>query len=67
MLFHHHPKYVHRADHPDNPDYVMNNLRHFFTRMQLRAKEVQIIRGLCRQVNWYGEKRYEDGLSEKDK
>jgi tRNA/rRNA methyltransferase len=50
---------------PDNPDYFMNNLRHFFTRMQLRAKEVQIIRGLCRQVNWYGEKRYKDGLGEK--
>jgi tRNA/rRNA methyltransferase len=49
---------------PDNPDYFMNNLRHFFTRMQLRAKEVQIIRGLCRQVNWYGEKRYRDGLNE---
>jgi len=49
----------------DNPDYFMNNLRHFFTRMQLRAKEVQIIRGICRQVNWYGEKRYRDGLGEK--
>lgn len=47
---------------PQNPDYFMNNLRHFFTRMQLRAKEVQIIRGLCRQVNWYGKKRYADGL-----
>jgi tRNA/rRNA methyltransferase len=51
---------------PDNPDYFMNNLRHFFGRMQLRAKEVQIIRGICRQVNWYGEKRYRDGLSKKD-
>ena len=50
---------------PDNPDYFMNNLRHFFARMQLRAKEVQIIRGLCRQVNWYGEKRYRDGLGER--
>jgi tRNA/rRNA methyltransferase len=50
---------------PQNPDYFMNNLRHFFTRMQLRAKEVQIIRGLCRQVNWYGKKRYEDGIEEK--
>jgi len=50
---------------PDNPDYFMNNLRHFFTRMQLRAKEVQIIRGLCRQVNWYGKKRYEDGLKQR--
>ena len=51
---------------PDNPDYFMNNLRHFFTRMQLRAKEVQIIRGLCRQVNWYGKKRYEDGLQDRE-
>ena len=51
---------------PDNPDYFMNNLRHFFTRMQLRAKEVQIIRGLCRQVNWYGKKSYEDGLSDRN-
>ena len=49
---------------PDNPDYFMNDLRHFFTRMQLRAKEVQIIRGLCRQVNWYAEKRYKDGFNE---
>jgi len=49
----------------DNPDYFMNNLRHFFTRMQLRAKEVQIIRGICRQVNWYGKKCYEDGLKQR--
>ncbi len=52
---------------PDNPDYFMNNLRHFFGRMQLRAKEVQIIRGMCRQVNWYGEKRYEDGWGDRHK
>jgi len=49
----------------DNPDYFMNNLRHFFSRLQLRAKEVQIIRGICRQVDWYGEKRYRDGSGEK--
>jgi tRNA/rRNA methyltransferase len=47
---------------PENPDYWMNKLRHFFTRLQLRAKEVSIIRGICRQVDWYGEKRYDDGL-----
>ena len=52
---------------PDNPDYFMNNLRHFFSRMQLRAKEVQIIRGLCRQVDWYGKKCYQDGLREKER
>jgi tRNA/rRNA methyltransferase len=47
---------------PDNPDYFMNNLRHFFSRMQLRAREVSIIRGICRQINWYGKKCYQDGL-----
>ena len=47
---------------PDNPDYFMNNLRRFFSRMQLRAKEVRIIRGICRQIDWYGKKCYQDGL-----
>jgi tRNA/rRNA methyltransferase len=47
---------------PDNPDYFMNNLRHFGSRMQLRAKEVSIIRGICRQIDWYGRKCYQEGL-----
>ena len=51
---------------PDNPDYFMNNLRHFFSRMQLRAKEVRIVRGICRQIIWYGNKCYQDGLKEKN-
>jgi tRNA/rRNA methyltransferase len=50
---------------PQNPDYWMNNLKRFFSRMPLRAKEVSIVRGICRQINWYGEKRYKDGLNEK--
>ena len=49
---------------PENPDYWLNHLRHFFTRIQLRAREVSIIRGLCRQVDWYARKNYEDGLQE---
>jgi len=49
---------------PENPDYFMNNLRHFFTRMQLRAREVSIIRGICRQINWHAGKCYEDGFKE---
>ena len=39
----------------------MNNLRHFGTRMQLRAKEIQIVRGICRQIDWYGRHRFEEG------
>ncbi len=51
---------------PANPDYFMNNLRHFGTRMQLRAKEVQIIRGICRQIDWYGKHCFEQGRKSKD-
>jgi tRNA/rRNA methyltransferase len=47
---------------PDNPDYWMNRIRQFGNRMQLRAKEVSIIRGICRQINWYAGKCYRDGL-----
>lgn len=52
---------------PDNPDYWLRNIRQFFSRIGLRAKEVGIIRGLCRQINWYGHKCYQDGLKEKNK
>ena len=49
----------------ENPDYWLNHFRRFFTRLQLRAKEVNIIRGLCRQVDWYGKKCFEDGKKER--
>jgi len=51
---------------PDNPDHWMNNLRHFLSRLRLRAKEVRIIRGICRQIDWYGKKCYMDGLGKKE-
>jgi tRNA/rRNA methyltransferase len=47
---------------PENPDYWMNKLRHFFNRLQLRAGEVSILRGICRQINWYTGKCYQDGV-----
>jgi tRNA/rRNA methyltransferase len=47
---------------PDNPDYWMNRVRHFFTRIGLRAVDVSIIRGICRQIDWYGKKNFQDGL-----
>ncbi len=46
---------------PENPDYWLNKLRYFFSRIQLRAKEVSIIRGICRQIDWYGKKCFDDG------
>jgi tRNA/rRNA methyltransferase len=48
---------------PENPDYWMNKLRSWFARMQLRGGEVSIIRGICRQVDWYAEKRFRDGVA----
>lgn len=51
---------------PQNPDYFMNNFRQFFSRLPLRAKEVQIIRGICRQIDWYGKKRFQDGMDNRD-
>lgn len=38
---------------PENPEYWMIGVRRFFNRIGLRAREVKIIRGICRQVNWY--------------
>jgi len=46
---------------PENPDYWMNKVRHFFTRMELRAGEVSIIRGICRQIDWFGKTCYKNG------
>ena len=38
---------------PENPDYWMMHLRRFFARASLLSREVKIIRGICRQLQWY--------------
>ena len=38
---------------PQNPEHWMNNVRRFLSRVALRAREVKIIRGICRQIDWY--------------
>ncbi len=38
---------------PQNPEHWMWNIRRFFSRIPLRAREVRIIRGICRQIDWY--------------
>ena len=38
---------------PENPDYWMMHLRRFFARSGLLSREVKIIRGICRQLEWY--------------
>ena len=36
----------------ENPDYWMNNIRRFLSRMRLRSRETRMIRGFCRQLLW---------------
>jgi len=38
---------------PENPEYWMMHIRRLFSRIRLQAKEVRIIRGICRQLSWY--------------
>lgn len=45
----------------DNPDHWLDRFRRFFSRLPLRAGEVSLIRGICRQINWYAGKCYKDG------
>jgi len=40
---------------PQNPEHWMLNIRRFLSRLPLRAREVQVIRGVCRQIDWYTE------------
>jgi tRNA/rRNA methyltransferase len=47
---------------PDNPDYWMNRIRRFGSRLSLRAGEVGIVRGICRQIQRYGDRRYAEGV-----
>ena len=38
---------------PENPEYWMMDLRRFFSRAGLLSREVKIVRGICRQLEWY--------------
>ncbi|KFN39329.1 rRNA methyltransferase [Smithella sp. F21] len=38
---------------PENPEYWMLDVRRFFSRTGLLSREVNIIRGVCRQLEWY--------------
>ncbi len=40
---------------PENPDYWMMHIRRLLARTTLQAREVKIIRGICRQIEWYGD------------
>jgi tRNA/rRNA methyltransferase len=42
-----------------NPEHWMFNVRRLFFRHGLRAREAQVIKGICRQIDWYVGKRLE--------
>ena len=46
---------------PENPDYWMGHIRRFFSRLDMRARDVRTIRGICRQIEWYGSRRVKKG------
>ncbi|MBW1996844.1 MAG: RNA methyltransferase [Deltaproteobacteria bacterium] len=51
---------------PQNPEHWMLNIRRFLSRVPLRARDVRIIRGVCRQIDWYTEQVKKD-LFDKEK
>jgi tRNA/rRNA methyltransferase len=42
---------------PQNPEYWMMSIRRFVNRIGFQAREVKIIRGICRQLQWYSDCR----------
>lgn len=44
---------------PENPDYWMMNIRRFFSRLNLRGRDIRVVRGICRQIDWYCFRRTE--------
>ncbi len=50
-----------------NPEHWMLSFRRFLSRTDLRAKEVRIVRGVCRQIDWYTEQmeKMQDGQTTK--
>ncbi len=37
---------------PENPDYWMMHIRRFLSRTKLYSRDVKIVRGICRQIDW---------------
>lgn len=50
----------------ENPDHWLNNIKIFLSRLPMRAKEVNILRGILRQINWYGQEMYRRGKNGED-
>lgn len=51
---------------PQNPEHWMLNIRRFLSRLPLRAREVRIVRGICRQIEWFIAQAEKDHTKKKD-
>lgn len=38
---------------PQNPERWMWNIRRFLSRLPMQANDVRVVRGICRQIDWY--------------
>jgi tRNA/rRNA methyltransferase len=45
----------------ENPEHWMLNVRRLFSRHGLQARETQVIKGICRQIDWYVRTRLKEG------
>jgi len=45
----------------ENPEHWMLNVRRLFNRHGLQARETQVIKGICRQIDWYVRTRLAEG------
>lgn len=50
---------------PENPDFWLNRVRQFFSRIKIQAGETSIVKGVIDQIIAYGESRYQRGQAEK--
>jgi tRNA/rRNA methyltransferase len=49
-----------------NPEHWMLNVRRLFNRHGLRARETQVIKGICRQIDWYVRSRLAERRGEEE-
>jgi len=50
---------------PGNRESGMQNIRRFFSRVSLRTRDVKVIRGICRQIDWYTQRRFK-GMQQRE-
>lgn len=48
-------------ENPENRGYWVDRFRKLFSRLHFGAKEVRMIRGMCRKIGLFGEERYREG------